>query len=51
MALTVGEKDGGLAGVALTIGEAKVKGNEGGVEGTGGSYRGHIRGTNTHSLK
>lgn len=39
-ALTDGEKDGGLAAVALTIGEAKVKGTEGGEEGTGGSCRG-----------
>lgn len=41
MALTDGEKDGGLAGVALTIGEAKVKGTEGEEEATGGSCRGH----------
>lgn len=33
-----GENDGGLAAVALTIGEAKVKGTEGGEEGAGGSF-------------
>lgn len=38
--LTDGENDGGLAAVALTIGEAKVKGTEGGEEGAGGSCRG-----------
>lgn len=38
--LTDGEKDGGLAAVALTMGEAKVKGTEGGEEGAGGSCRG-----------
>lgn len=32
-----GEKEGGLAAVALTMGEAKVKGSHGGVEAAGGS--------------
>lgn len=40
MGLTDGEKDGGLAAVAMTIGEEKVKGVEGGVEGAvvGGTW-------------
>lgn len=33
--LTDGEKDGGLAAVALTIGEENVKGTDGGVDGAG----------------
>lgn len=33
----VGEKEGGLAAVALTIGEENVKGTQGGVEAVGGS--------------
>lgn len=32
-----GEKEGGLAAVALTIGEENVKGTQGGVEAVGGS--------------
>lgn len=32
-----GEKDGGLAAVALTIGEENVKGTDGGVDGAAGS--------------
>lgn len=32
-----GEKEGGLAAVALTIGEENVNGTEGGVEAVGGS--------------
>lgn len=35
--LTDGEKDGGLAAVALTIGEENVKGTDGGVDGAAGS--------------
>lgn len=34
---TDGEKDGGLAAVALTIGEENVKGTDGGVDGAGGA--------------
>lgn len=33
--LTEGEKEGGLAAVALTIGEENVKGSQGGVEAAG----------------
>lgn len=35
--LTDGEKDGGLAAVAMTIGEENVKGTDGGVDGTDGT--------------
>lgn len=35
--LTEGENDGGLAAVALTMGEENVKGTQGGVEAGGGS--------------
>lgn len=34
---TDGEKDGGLAAVAFTIGEENVKGTDGGVDGAAGS--------------
>ena len=34
---TEGEKEGGLAAVALTMGEAKVNGRQGGLEDTAGS--------------
>lgn len=39
--LTEGEKEGGLAAVALTIGEENVKGTHGGVEAVGGSWKKH----------
>lgn len=40
--LTEGEKEGGLAAVALTIGEENVKGRQGGVEAVGGSWKKQI---------
>lgn len=36
--LTEGLKEGGLAAVALTMGEENVKGTQGGVEAIGGSW-------------
>lgn len=36
--LTDGENEGGLAAVALTIGEENVKGTQGGVEAVGSSW-------------
>lgn len=39
--LTEGENEGGLAAVALTIGEENVKGTQGGVEIVGGSWKKH----------
>lgn len=47
--LTEGEKEGGLAVVALTIGEENVKGAQGGVEAAGLSWK-HTKISGMHTF-